>query len=332
MGTGNDSILDAYLFETNSLLEQLDSLVLAAEQQDSFSEEDVNTIFRIMHTIKGSSAMMEFQSLAAIAHRAEDLFSLIRDRSIAVVPESLRPELFDLLFQTIDFFRGEVEHIEANQPLTDNIDSLLEKVNSFIAQIQGGPAAPDGQAPAAAGQGGSAPAGFPYALHVYFEEGCGMENLRAVMLVNSVTELCPEDSFAYQPADLQNDPNAAARIIDDGFLLRFRTPEDREHAVHAVTGAGFVKSYLSTDEAETPPEPAPEPEPQPAPEPEPEAQAPAPAPEPAPFQPAPPQPAPAAPQPSAPPAPQSSPTGQNAPHRESLISVNLRHHFSTGTD
>ena len=58
MGTGNDSILDAYLFETNSLLEQLDSLVLAAEQQDSFSEEDVNTIFRIMHTIKGSSAMM----------------------------------------------------------------------------------------------------------------------------------------------------------------------------------------------------------------------------------------------------------------------------------
>lgn len=52
MGNGNDSILEAYLFETNSLLEQLDSLVLAAEEKDSFSEEDVNTIFRIMHTIK----------------------------------------------------------------------------------------------------------------------------------------------------------------------------------------------------------------------------------------------------------------------------------------
>ena len=46
MGNGNDSILEAYLFETNSLLEQLDSLVLAAEEKDSFSEEDVNTIFR----------------------------------------------------------------------------------------------------------------------------------------------------------------------------------------------------------------------------------------------------------------------------------------------
>ena len=91
MGNGNDSILEAYLFETNSLLEQLDSLVLAAEEKDSFSEEDVNTIFRIMHTIKGSSAMMEYSSLMTIAHRAEDLFAIVRDKSMEIVPEALRP-------------------------------------------------------------------------------------------------------------------------------------------------------------------------------------------------------------------------------------------------
>ena len=73
MSMGNDSILDAYLYETDGLLEQLDSIVLAAEQADAFSNDDINTIFRIMHTIKGSSAMMEFNSLMTIAHRAEDL-------------------------------------------------------------------------------------------------------------------------------------------------------------------------------------------------------------------------------------------------------------------
>ena len=40
MSTGNDSILDAYLYETNTLLEQLDSIVLASEEKDTFSEED----------------------------------------------------------------------------------------------------------------------------------------------------------------------------------------------------------------------------------------------------------------------------------------------------
>ena len=182
MGNGNDSILEAYLFETNSLLEQLDSLVLAAEEKDSFSEEDVNTIFRIMHTIKGSSAMMEYSSLMTIAHRAEDLFAIVRDKSMEIVPEALRPALFDLLFQIIDFFRGEIERIENGQPLTQTIDSLLQKVNSFIQQIQNGAAAaPAGAPPAApeapADAGPAAVPGFPYALQVFFDEGAGMENL-----------------------------------------------------------------------------------------------------------------------------------------------------------
>ena len=172
MSSGNDSILDAFLYETNSLLEQLDSIVLTAEQQDSFSQDDINTIFRIMHTIKGSSAMMEYNSLMTIAHRAEDLFSIIRDKTMDVVPESLRPELFDLLFQAIDFFRGELERIENSQPLTENIDLLLQKVNRLIDQIQtGGQGA--GDAAPAAGQP-SAPAAGAGAQHhsrVLFRSG-----------------------------------------------------------------------------------------------------------------------------------------------------------------
>ena len=44
------SILDMYLYETNTLLEQLDGILLAAEEADTFSEDSVNEIFRIMHT------------------------------------------------------------------------------------------------------------------------------------------------------------------------------------------------------------------------------------------------------------------------------------------
>ena len=35
MGSGNDSILDMYLYETNTLLEQLDGILLAAEAADT---------------------------------------------------------------------------------------------------------------------------------------------------------------------------------------------------------------------------------------------------------------------------------------------------------
>ena len=300
MSSGNDSILDAYLYETNTLLEQLDSIVLTAEQKDSFSEEDINTIFRIMHTIKGSSAMMEFNSIMTIAHRAEDLFSIIRDQSMAVVPEEKRPELFDLLFQTIDFFRQEVEHIESEQPLTENIDSLLQKVNSFIQQIQGGGSSAAAAAPAGSPAPGE-PAGFSYALQVFFDEGCGMENVRALMLANAVRDLCAETDFRYEPEDVATNPATAAQIVESGFMLYFKNAADRDNAIHAVTGAGSVRTYQPIDH------PAPAPEAPPAPPARPAAEErPAPAPAPA--------------------KPSEAAGGTATPaahHRESLISVNL---------
>ena len=316
MSSGNDSILDAFLYETNTLLEQLDSIVLAAEQQDSFSQDDINTIFRIMHTIKGSSAMMEYNSLMTIAHRAEDLFSIIRDKTMDVVPESLRPELFDLLFQAIDFFRGELERIENSQPLTENIDLLLQKVNRLIEQIQTGgqgadPAAPAAGQPSAPAAGASNPA-FPFGLKVFFDEGCGMENLRAYMLLNTIHEFCSETDMTYEPQGVESDPATADQIAESGFLLGFRNQADRDNAIQAVTGSGVVRSYQAIDEAAPAPGPA---EPTPSPAPTGAEAAPTP------------QPAAAAPEPSRPaPTAKAAPAAGAAPaahHKESLISVNL---------
>ena len=319
MSMGNDSILDAYLYETDGLLEQLDSIVLAAEQADAFSNDDINTIFRIMHTIKGSSAMMEFNSLMTIAHRAEDLFAILREQSISIVPESLRPELFDLLFQTIDFFRQEIEHIQNGEALTDNIDTLLEKINSFIAQI-------NGTAPAAAKEPDSSnssepaadatPHGFPYGLRVFFDEGCGMENLRAFMLVTSIHDICPEEDFTFEPADVEHNAASSAQVAQSGFTMYFRNQTDRDNAIHSVTGIGSVRNYQTMDPASQPAPAAEQPAPAPAPS---EASA---APQPASSSSAAASAAPA--QPAAP-ASQSkaTPVKTENHHKESLISVSL---------
>ena len=201
MGSGNDSILDMYLYETNTLLEQLDGILLAAEEADTFSEDSVNEIFRIMHTIKGSSAMMEFNSLMTVAHRIEDLFFLVREKSMDVVPEQTRPELFDMLFQAVDFFRGEIEKVENEEPLSQSIDHIVNKINSLIDKIQGNSSAPAANNPAepeSAAAAGEAPApatadavnqDYPYGIHVFFDEGSGMENLRAFMLLNGIKEI-----------------------------------------------------------------------------------------------------------------------------------------------
>ncbi|MDE6281447.1 MAG: Hpt domain-containing protein, partial [Oscillospiraceae bacterium] len=188
MGSGNE-ILDMYIYETTSLLEQLETIILEAEKVDTFSQENVNEIFRVMHTIKGSSAMMEFDTLATVAHRIEDMFFIIREGTMSVVSEENRPALFDVVFQSIDFFRGEVEKVEAGEPLDKNIDSFLSNINTLIAKIKGEDVPEEATAPAAsstpAAQAASSPAapaaadGFPDGMRVNFEEGCGMASRRA---------------------------------------------------------------------------------------------------------------------------------------------------------
>ena len=47
MDNGMENMLDMYLFETNSLLEQLDEVLLDAEKADTFTTDNVNEIFQI---------------------------------------------------------------------------------------------------------------------------------------------------------------------------------------------------------------------------------------------------------------------------------------------
>ncbi len=317
MGSGNDSILDMYLYETNTLLEQLDGILLTAEQADTFSEDSVNEIFRIMHTIKGSSAMMEFSSLMTVAHRIEDMFFIVREKGMDVVPEATRPDLFDMLFQAVDFFRGEIEKVENDEPLSQSIDHIVNKINSLIDKIQGNPSASEAEAPAseesapASAPEAPAPAldavnqDYPYGIHVFFDEGSGMENLRAFMLANSIKDYCGD--FISSPENAETDPSTADIIADQGFLVWFRTAEERDMAIPAVQNGGSVREYQPVEAAKPAPAPAEE---------APAAQASSPAK-------ASPKADAAPPAAKAAPAPAPAPAAGQQHAKESLISVNL---------
>ncbi|WP_363323975.1 chemotaxis protein CheA [uncultured Oscillibacter sp.] len=265
----NNDILDMYIYETNTLLEQLESIVLDAEKENTFSQDNVNEIFRIMHTIKGSSAMMEFDTLARVSHRIEDMFFLIREGTMSVVKDEDRPALFDVMLHSVDYFREEMEKVEAEQPLNEDVDSFLENINSLIAKIKGeeipaepapkaaAPAAPapapEAGAPVVPAQVTEGNAEFPYELRVFFDDGCGMENLRAFMLVTSVQGFCADTDFTYQPAGVESDSSLSEVVIEHGFLLQFRNDADRARAVPVVMGAGSVHSYEEQNYVPAPP-------------------------------------------------------------------------------
>ena len=264
MDASMEGLLETYLFETNSLLDGLDELLINAEKIGDFSEDDVNEIFRSMHTIKGSSAMLEFNFLMEIAHHIEDLFFYIRENGIDSLDQAHKSELFNLMFKSTDKLRSEIEKVENNEPLETNIDSFVAEINGLLDKISGKVSdSPEDKAPEKASAGTESvplnPDDAPHYIHVFFEDGCGMENLRAFMIVNALQER--ELEFIYYPNDIDSNPDSAEKIIEQGFYLGFRTADAREQAVRAIDQAQNIRSYETGERVEEPAEPEPEQQP-----------------------------------------------------------------------
>ncbi len=132
--SGNDSILEMYIFESETLLDQLEEILLQSEDNAELTPDDINEIFRIMHTIKGSSAMMEFDMLAHSSHKLEDLFFVIRENGIK---QEDFGDLMDLVLNFSTFLKGEVEKIKNNETLLDENDELIVETDAFLNRIRG---------------------------------------------------------------------------------------------------------------------------------------------------------------------------------------------------
>lgn len=254
MNNSIDSMLDMYLFETNTLLEQLEELFIGAETEKTLSSGNIDEIFRIMHTIKGSSAMMEFTSLMNIAHRIEDLFFFIRENGMEALREDLVPELFDILFKSMDYFKSEVDKIQKGEPLSDNIDSFILNINTFLDKIKNkeGTVA-ETFSETAKNEDESSEKHKAYTVSVFFDEDSGMENIRALMLVTVLNETGIE--FDYFPNDIETNMESASYIVDKGFTLDFETKEAAEKTVSILKHTNDIRSYeiienLQVEEAE----------------------------------------------------------------------------------
>jgi two-component system chemotaxis sensor kinase CheA len=90
-------------------------------------------------------------------------------------------------------------------------------------------------------------AGFSYGLRVFFDEGVGMENLRAFMLVTEFNGICGEENFTFFPKDVETNAATIEIILSQGFALSFRKEVDRAGAIQVVSGSGSVRGYQTFD-------------------------------------------------------------------------------------
>ncbi len=235
----SEPLLDMFLFETSQLIEQLEQSILSSEKENDFTEEAINEIFRIMHTIKGSSAMMLFDNIAKLAHSIEDVFFYLRKEKPTQVDYSA---LSDLVLEGIDFIKIEVEKIKDHAAADGEAEELVSKIKAYLNDLKKN--ASEGSLTVGGYQETSgltaeasevrkqqyyisqAPVSKPvyhnaYKATIHFEEGCEMENIRAFTIIHNLKEIT--EDFYYIPEDIIDSDESIGVIRSSGFMIYLKT-------------------------------------------------------------------------------------------------------------
>lgn len=110
-------------FEGLDIMEQ----ELLSLEEDS-DKENINTIFRAAHSIKGGSATFNFKEVAEFTHVMETLLDEMREGQRPVVTSTV-----DLLLKSVDCLRGMLDRIQDGEAVGDSHIDLVNYFNELLS-------------------------------------------------------------------------------------------------------------------------------------------------------------------------------------------------------
>ena len=261
MKYSNEPMLEMFIFETSQLIEELEALVLSCERNKSFDEGSINEIFRIMHTIKGSSAMMMFENIASLSHSIEDLFYYLRDGKPDRIDCSA---LSDLIFDCIDFIKIEIEKIKNADEADGEVKDSIEDIGNFLTKLQEDNPSSDlvkdrKEVPVERQQYyitskkiESSDIKNNFKALIFFEDKCGMENIRAFSVIHNLKK--EVDDISFEPEDIVDSDDSSQIIQEQGFKIYIKTDLSYERIHEILMQTLFLKDLelieLDDDEIE----------------------------------------------------------------------------------
>jgi len=258
-GISREPMLEVYLFEATQLMEQLEEISIECEKNKKIGTEAINEIFRVMHTIKSSSAMMMFNNITVLAHSLEDLFYFIRENKAVTIDFE---NLFDLVLSGIDFIKGEVSKIENDGEADGSSETLMLKSSSLLQNMKEANGAviknesiqqkEDTQFYISSYENSSKEVKQKYLARIFYEDGCEMENVRAFTVVHNLKDIVSE--MYHIPEDIIESNDSVEAIRKNGFLIGFSTSLAKEKVEEELNGIIFLRELELLQVEEYPPE------------------------------------------------------------------------------
>lgn len=141
-------VIQEFIEESRDLIAQLEPTIIELGQNQE--GEELNAIFRLFHSIKGSAGFLGYTHISSVSHAAENLLDAVRSDEILFDPSHV-----GLLCQTCDFAKDALDCVENNlsdEELSEEgvtLSTVLKAALEEGKRLMAGDALPEIEAPAA---------------------------------------------------------------------------------------------------------------------------------------------------------------------------------------
>lgn len=233
-----ESMLDMFLYESGQLLEKLEGIILEKQDADCFDDADINEIFRVMHTIKGSSGVLMYENITKVTHKLEDVFYYLRESHPDDVPHM---ELVEKVLAVSDFVTGELDKLKSGDTPDGDEKQLVEDLDEFLGRLKGeikkqGIEMPQANRHVEPTQFYITPVAGDdshfYRISIHYRSDTQMSNLRAYSATYALKEIA--EDLLYTPDDILSNEASADVIVAEGFHMLLQTKSSKEEVIALI--------------------------------------------------------------------------------------------------
>ena len=241
-----EGMLDIFLFESSQLLEKLDALVIDKKDADAFDADDIGEIFRVMHTIKGSSGVMMFDNIAKISHKLEDIFYYIRESQPDNIPHK---ELVGYVLDVSGFISGELDKIRDGEEPDGDQSEIMANLENFLKTIKN-EIEKDDKKEMPSENTYVPPSQFYippvstenshfYKIHMTYRQDTMMSNIRAYAATYALKEVA--EDLLFTPEDILTNEASSDVILKDGFKMLLQAQCSKDEILGMIDSSEVEK-------------------------------------------------------------------------------------------
>lgn len=244
-------LFNTFLEESAEQFEIIEQEILKLEKCAG-DEQAINEVFRMAHSLKGSTALMGFENMTKLTHSLEDMLQKVKDKEI-----SINSQIVDILFESLDMLKKMRDSIDGQkEDKTIDVKPLIHKINKFAGVQEQTNTKNSNESTTdektrvseqekalidqAVNKGE-----VVYKLKIEIEEEAIMKSIKSFLIVNNLNGI--GQVLKVEPADYERLPDA-----DFGSILKIilATSENDQIIKQQIDVVNEIKDIIVTEYAE----------------------------------------------------------------------------------